>query len=271
MKMMKWLVIVVAGIPAQGYARSFSLECVDNYNACGGKSLSSDNAECDDFQDIFIDAGHALKWDWREGNVWGNDFRDNSPTEEYSDETDIFYYSGHGTCTGAQGGTCDRPFTCTNNPIGGSNTVVVATESRWGIASPHAGKARWMLLDASCSVMVAPGGNNSAQVSKLATGWLPAFNGLHLVAGSHCSATGDILDSEDRGEDFAEDLTDGESYTSAWMDDGLIDVQDGACAVTMSGGSSFFVALNRMLLDALGFAFPDSGKAKFLAYSFVCE
>jgi len=121
-------------------------------------------------------------------------------------------------------------------------------------------------------MMVAPNGSNAANVSKLASGWLPAFNGLHLAVGSHCSATGDILDSEDRGEDFAEDLTDGDSYTDAWMDDGLIDVQDGACAVTMAGGSNVAVALNRMLLEGLNFSLPDlGGKAKFLAFSFTCE
>jgi hypothetical protein len=272
MKVLRWMVILATSLPTGAMARTFSVECVDNYNACGGNSLSSDNAECDDFQNILKDAGHTKKWDWREGNVWGNDFRDKSPTHEYSDDADIFYYSGHGTCVGGQGATCDRPFTCANTPIGGNNTVVVASQSRWGSLSPNKGIARWMLLDASCSMQVAPNGDNAANVSKLATGWLPAFNGLHMAIGSHCTKTGDILDSEDRGEDFAEDLTDGDSYTSSWMDTGLIDVQDGACAVSMAGGSNVVIAITRMVFEGLGFSLPDTGgKATFLAYSFVCQ
>src|SRR5262249_34957634 len=155
-------------------------------------------------------------------NVWGNDFRDPGPTEEYSDEADIFYYSGHGNSNG------DEPSPCANIAVGGSNSVFINTQCRWGSSSPRKGRARWILLDASCSMQVVPNGSNNAIVSKLASGWLPAFDGLHLAVGSHCSPTGDIKDSEDRGEDFAEDLTDGDGYTNAWMDDGLIDVSDGA-------------------------------------------
>jgi len=150
MKVTKWIFVVAVGLPTVAMAKTFTVECVDNYNACGGNSLSSDNAECDDFQDILIDAGHSKKFDFREGDVWGNDFRDKSPTEEFSDQADIFYYSGHGTCISGLGDTCDRPFTCANTSVGGNNTVVVASQSRWGSLSPNKGKARWMLLDASC-------------------------------------------------------------------------------------------------------------------------
>jgi hypothetical protein len=266
------LLAVAVCLPGDADAKSFSVECVDNYDPCGGGSLSSDNAECDDFLDILKDAGHTKKWDWREDDVWGNDFRDKAPTEEYSDEADIFYYSGHGTCTGAQGTGCDRPFVCSSNSSAGNNTVVVASQSRWGSLSPNKGKDRWVLTDASCSMQVHPNGSNNANVSILASGWLSAFNGMHLAVGSHCSPSGDIQDSEDRGEDFAEDLTDGDSYTDAWMDDGLIDVEDGACAVTMGGGSNVNIALARMLGEGLSSVVSDTGgKATFLAYSFTCE
>jgi hypothetical protein len=273
MKIAKWMVVVFAvGLPAAASARTFSVECVDNYAACGGGSLSDANDECDDIQDIMTDAGHTEKWNFRDGDVWGNDFRDKSPTEEFSDEAEVFFYAGHGTCVGGQGKTCDRPFTCANTPKGGNNTVVVASQSRWGSLSPNKGKARWMVHDSSCSMEVVPGGTNAATVSRLATGWLPAFDGMHLAVGGHCSPTADMQDSEDRGEDFVEDLTDGDGFTNAWMDDGLIDVDDGACAVTMAGGSSSFIALTRMLFEGLSFSFNDTGgKATFLAYSYVCE
>ena len=234
--------------------------------------LQNRNNVCDDFIDSMHDAGLTEKWDWRDGEVWGNDFRDKSATEEFSDEADIFFYAGHGTCTNGQGHNCDRPFVCTSNSLGGSNTVVIASESRWGSLSPNKGKARWVLMDASCAMQVVPNGSNNAIVSKLASGWLPAFNGLHLATGSHCSPTGDILDDEDRVEDYAEDLADGDTYTDAWMDNGLTDVDDGACAVSMGVGSNVNIALDRVNHESLFHTVNDSGgKPHFLAYSFVCE
>ena len=215
MSLKPWLLVLCASVfsPAAAQAKTFSVEGVDNYLTCANQMLSSRNDVCDDFIESMTDVGLTKKWDWRDGDVWGNDFPDKSPTFEFSDDADIFFYAGHGTCTGAQGGTCDRPFVCTNNAAGGNNTVVTATQSRWGSLSPNKGKARWVLTDASCTMQVVPGGSNSAVVSKLASGWLPAFNGLHLATGSHCSPTGDILDGEDRAEDFAEDLSDGDTFT----------------------------------------------------------
>ncbi len=267
-------VFMLVVCPVLARAGTFSVECVDNYDPCGGGSLSQDNAECDDFQDILKDAGFKKVWDFRDGEVWGNDFRDGASSGEFSDEASIFYYSGHGFCNGSPDhssdpGISDRPVVCANTPIGGGNTVKMASESRWGSQSNGQGKARWMLFDASCSMTVEPN-NNNGTVKRLAKGWGTVFRGLHLAVGSHGDAGHDILDSEDRGEDFAEDLTDGDTYTDAWMDDGLIDVEDGACAVTMAVGSSVSIATNRRDNETLFHSVSDSGHS-FLAYSYSCE
>jgi hypothetical protein len=270
MRKRAWVLALAFGLPAS--AKTFSVECVDNYVSCVNQMLSSRNAVCDDFIDSLSDAGLTKKWDWRDGDVWGNDFRDSVSTEEYSDEADIFFYGGHGTCKGAQGGTCDRPFVCTNNSIGGSNTVVVETQSKWGSLSPSGKKARWVLLDASCVMQVVPSGTNSQIVSKLSSGWFGAFQGLHLATGSHCSPTGDIFDDEDRAEDYAEDLADGDTYSDAWMDNGLTDVQDGACAVIMAVGSTSSIAVSRRDNETLFHSVSDSGGSPHsLAYRFTCE
>jgi Family of unknown function (DUF6345) len=273
MRILIGIVALAVLLPAHAQAKTFSVEGVDNYlsSACGKQMLSSRNDVCDDFIDIMTDVGLTKKWNWRDGDVWGNDFRDQSSTEEFSDEADILLYAGHGTCKNRSTGDCDRQFVCTDNSIGGSNTVVNGTESRWGSLSPNKGKTRWVLFDSSCSMEVVPNGSNNAIVAKLAT-WLPAFNGLHLATGSHCSPTGDILDGEDRVEDYAEDLADGDTYTDAWMDNGLNDVQDGACAVSMGAGSNVNIALDRMEHESLFHVVTDTGgKPHFLAYSFVCE
>lgn len=67
--------LLIVAFPAAVLARTFSVECVDNYDARGGPSISlnHDNANCNDVHDNFIGAGLSKKWDWREGDVWGND------------------------------------------------------------------------------------------------------------------------------------------------------------------------------------------------------
>jgi len=80
----------------------FSTAGVNNYDSCSGNDLDHCIEQADAIRSVYEFAGFQGFTHWRNGDVWGSDFRDASSgdmaSDGGSDIPDIYYYSGHGTC-----------------------------------------------------------------------------------------------------------------------------------------------------------------------------
>jgi hypothetical protein len=273
-------VIAVTWASVAGAQVRYSTGAVNNYPAatCGGPSLSHDIAEGRDFQVWYNLAGHRVVSRWEDGDVWGSDFRDAStgsnPNDREpsggSDIAQVYFFSGHGICENPPtANSGDFLVTCGN--FGKPDVSRIQTSSRWGNAG---GTLQFMFIDASCPMDLA---------SITSEWWIP-FQGLHVATGNSGDVTHDTLDSESRGSQFAV-YTVGESITlfgirftlvpqlsvgDAWMNTGLIDVQDQVCAVVIAAGNTEQDAINRRENELVTSMWANPSPVWF-AWKWVCK
>jgi len=224
----------------------FSVGAVGSYtpNGCGGPDLPLTVPEGRAFRDWYLFAGHNLVTHWENGDVWGSDFRDSGGDVDPSGGSelpDIYYYTGHGTCQNPPGAT-DPDFLSVCGNFGKPNRVNIGQESRWGNGG---NTLQFMLIDASCPM----------DLISLTNNWFPPFQGLHMAVGNSGTSNNDTLDSKDRGSAFAARtaglpgflswLFPQQSVGDAWMDTGIIDVQNGCSAVAIAAGATEAEAVDR--------------------------
>lgn len=256
------------------HARDFSTGAVNTYSTCGiNPDLALPIEEAKRFRDWYSAAGFPLVTRWENNNVWNTDFTD-GPGKDMdasggSDLPNIYFFSGHGSCQNPPTAT-DPDFlvTCSNGVGGFTN---IGTSSRWGNAG---GRLQFAFIDASCPMDLISLGQN----------WFPPFLGLHIATGHSGNTNHDTLDSASRGEEFAMRTTGyqttflgivistvpAEPVTWAWMDTGLIDVQDQVCAVAIANDATRDAAINRRDNEFIwsGFGNPSGN---WYAWRWVCK
>jgi len=244
-----------------------STGAINNYG--GNGNLSHDIAEANDFRAWYIFAGNSIFTAWTDGNVWGSDFRDKGSPNDMdpsggSDKgSQVYYYTGHGTCPASQTTTSPVDFLVTHGNFGTPDFTHIVTDSVWG---NNGGRLQFMLIDASCPTEL-------PEITQL----FPIFGGLHMVTGNSGDAKHDTLDSEDRGNEFGIQ-TAGTPFWffpqlpvgDAWMNTGLIDVQDQVCAVAAAAGNTRDDAINRRENERVtsGWSNPSNN---WMAWKWVCN
>jgi len=234
----------------------------------GNGNLSHDIAEANDFRAWYLFAGNSVFTAWTDGNVWGSDFRDRGSPNDMdasggSDRAQVYYYTGHGTCPSSQTTTSPVDFLITHGNFGKPDSTHIPVDSIWGNSG---GRLQFMLIDASCPVEL-------PEITQL----FPIFGGLHMVTGNSGDAKHDTLDSEDRGNAFGIQ-TAGTPFIffpqlpvgDAWMNTGLIDVQDQVCAVAAAAGDTRDDAINRRENERVtsGWGNPSNN---WMAWKWVCN
>jgi hypothetical protein len=240
---------LVALLPGAAVALpNYSTGAVDDYGTCGlSPDLPLTIPEAANFRGWFNFGGFPLFTRWTNGDVWGSDFRDaGSPNDRDagggSDVPGIYFFSGHGVCQNPPiASSPDFLVTCGN--FGKPDFDSIGASSRWG--SIGGGNSQFMFLDASCPM----------DLVSLTNVWFPPFQGLHVAVGHSGDVNHDTLDSSDRGGQFAAynvglsvgflDLIPRLSVGDAWMVTGLVDVQNGVCAVALAAGNDRNDAIDR--------------------------
>lgn len=260
------LSIAFAALAVDAGAIVLSTGAINDYGGSG--DLHHDIAEANDFRAWYLFAGHSVFSAWTDGNVWGSDFRDKgSPNDNEpnggSDMAQVYFYSGHGSCPASPTTTSPVDFLITHSNSGTPNTTHIVTDSVWG---NNGGNLQFMLIDASCPTEV-------PEITQL----FPVFGGLHMVTGNSGDAKHDTLDSEARGNDYAA-VTAGVRIWfipqlpvgDAWMDTGLVDVQDQVCAVAAAAGNTREDAINRRENERVtsGWSNPSNN---WMAWKWVCN
>jgi len=276
MDMKKLLVLLCAGALAHGTAQAasnYSTGAVASYMAnCGvGPDLPLTIPEAANFR-AWYDLGHFTRiTTWQDGDVWGSDFRDGASADSNgsggSDITQVYFYTGHGICQNPPVAT-DPDFIVVCGNFGKPDITSIGASSRWGSAS--GGQLQFLLLDASCPMDLVSITNN----------WFSPFGGLHIATGHSGNAAHDTLDSASRGGSFASQTV-GFSVgpitiipklpvTYAWMNTGLIEVQDQVCAVSVAAGATEAEAIDRRENEMITDNRSDPAN-NWLAWRWVCK
>ena len=224
----------------------YSTGAVDVYvaNGCSGPDLALCVSEANAFAAWYQLSGHASVSRWANGDVWASDFRDDGGDLEPNggaDITEIYLYSGHGTCQNPPSSTsADFLSVCGN--FGAPNRVDIGAECGFG-NSP--GTLQFLFIDASCPM----------DLASITTNWFAPFRGLHMATGHSGTSTADTLDSVDRGSQFGARtaglpgllswLFPQQCVGDAWMATGTIDIQSGCSAVVVAAGATESEAVDR--------------------------
>lgn len=227
-------------------ALRYSTGCVTSYMAkCGvGPDLPYSLTSGRNFQAWYNLAGLEVVSRWEDGDVWGSDFRDGTDLapDGGSDVPHVYFYNGHGSCENPPTATSgDFIIVCGN--FGKPDVTNIGTSSRWG---GKGGTLQFAFIDASCPM----------DLVELPNSWFPCFQGLHMAVGHSGDVDHDTLNSPTRGGQFASKtvgfpgggpfgLFPQLSAGDAWMQAGLIDVQQGVCAVALAAGVDRNDAIDR--------------------------
>jgi hypothetical protein len=235
-----------------GAQTRYSTGAVTNYpkNPCGGPSLPAAVPEGEAFRAWYGLAGLINVSRWDNNDVWGSDFRDGPGADLEpqggSDLPDVYLFAGHGICQDPVPNATDGDFIFVCSTNGQPNNTNIGNSSRWGNGS---GRLKFAFIDASCPM----------DLVSLGANWFPPFQGLHVATGHSGNRTHDTLDSSSRGSLFGAytvgysinfilfkiDIFPELPATWAWMNTGLIDVQDEVCAVSIANDATAAAAENR--------------------------
>jgi hypothetical protein len=256
------------------FGQTYSTGAINTYHTCGlSPDLSNRIEAAKRFRDWYNLAGFPNITRWENDDVWNTDFTD-GPGKDMdasggSDLPNIYLFSGHGSCQNPPTATDpDFVVTCSHGAGGFTN---IGNSSRWGNAG---GKLQFAFIDASCPM----------DLISLSHNWYPPFQGLHIATGHSGRATNDTLDSASRPAEFAVRTIGAqttflgfvistipkEPVTWAWMDSGLIDVEDQVCAVAIANDSTRDSAVNRRDNE---FVSPAWGRpsGNWYAWRWVCK
>jgi len=256
------------------FARDFSTGAIDIYSTCGaGPDLPYRIEDARRFRNWYTSAGFPLVTRWENDDVWNTDFTDGPGNDMEpsggSDITNIYLFAGHGSCQNPPAASDpDYLVTCSHGTLGFTD---IGASSRWGNAG---GRLQFAFIDASCPMDLVSINHN----------WFPPFLGLHIATGHSGTSSHDTLDSPSRSESFAMRTTGyqitflgivistipAEPVTWAWMDTGLIDVQNQVCAVSVANDSTRDAAINRRDNEYVwsGFGNPSGN---WYAWRWVCK
>lgn len=247
----------------------FSTGGVDQYtpNGCAGPDLEHCVEQADILRQIYSLANFESFTHWRNGDIWGSDFRDSAggdlASDGGSDVPDIYYISCHGSCQNPPTSTSPDFLSVCGN-FGKPNRVEIGKESRWGNGR---GIIKFMFIDASCPM----------DLISIENQWFPVFLGLHMAVGHSGTSSQDTLDSSGRAGNFAFATSGGLwwlipdlSVGDAWMYYGTEDIEDGCCAVALAAGRDRGDAIDRRenerILDNRTDPAPN-----WFAWKWVCE
>ncbi|HEX9818482.1 MAG TPA: DUF6345 domain-containing protein [Methylomirabilota bacterium] len=226
-----WSTIFIVSVPVFGLlwstdeshaVREFALECSENYSQCGGSNLPDScdlqvalRAEIESSLGIWVKG-----WDFRHENAWPQDWWEANAVSGGLDTSimdaigraDFSFYSGHGT------GAANEPNGSWDLHMGHSHDGACQATSpgqiKLGEQSPDGfgnnGDNEYVMLDASCSMVI-------GERQQVWQNWGP---GILMRSHQGLAFHGSPDDVDDRGEEFIENVADGDSNRSAWLDAG---------------------------------------------------
>lgn len=268
--------VLVAPRPAAAQRINYDMGCVERYSDASGFT-SSDNVSltCDATDGFGFWFGlwtGNRRFYWHNTLVWPSDYREDSfggsdVAESDWSSADLAVFSGHGSCQNPPGTSSPDFLVTAKNGIGRSaNFVNINASLRLGEFPGSGvfgsnGNLNTLMINASCPM----------DLVSLTTQWWSVFQGLHLAMGHSGDSNHDNLDSSDKLPTIGLYLAGGNSYRTAWMSAGLIDVQSGVCAVITGTGRTESEAVSRRDSETPLHRQADALPATWIAWRWVCN
>lgn len=228
------------------WVNNFPQESVDN---CGTSNISWQNSLAAGFGNTMAEHGHALIFNWGEGNAWATDFEHpdfGGDSLNWSDNVHFFYYADHGGDFG------DNIFAIGlaarhNNCNSSSNLWRFGTKSM-----------KWCVLDA-CDVVLNTDPNHIVAV------WGPVMRGVHMIFGFVGNvATGSS--NSGRGSGFANAAADGRPLANTWLDNAYSVTSHPNVPIAIAAGVDRNDAINRRENETLNFRDASIPAANWFAW-----
>lgn len=202
--------------------REWAVECDENYSQCGGSNLPN---SCDNTDGMILEIGSSLSiwtrgWYFTEASAWPQDWREadavsgglDNPYMDAIGRGDLSVWSGHGTGgSNEPNGTWDMAFGHSHN---GACYTTSPNQMKFGEQSSDGfgnnGDNEYVVMDASCSAI-------EGELDQVWENWGP---GILMRSHQGMAFHNSPDDSDDRLEEFIENIDDGDSNRSAWLDAG---------------------------------------------------
>jgi hypothetical protein len=277
------LLLAVISLP-MSYALNYDMGCVEKYSDAGFPSSADVSLTCDatdGFTSWFnVFGSHNLRFYWHNTLVWPSDYtedsfggRDNLESDWGS--ADLAVFSGHGSCQNPPvASSPDFIVTGQNGIETAANFVNINTSLRLGEFSGSGvfgsnGNLNTLMINASCPM----------DLVSLTTQWWAVFQGLHVAMGHSGTSKHDNLDSDKKlptvgmylGSFCFPFLPCNDSYRTAWMSAGLIDVQSEVCAVITATGRTEAEAVARRDFETPTIRIGDALPATWIAWRWNCR
>ncbi len=270
------IMLLLAGV-SLAYGTNYDMACVEKYSNASGFSSSDDVSLTCDATDGFsfwfnFFGSHSLRYYWHNTLVWPRDYTEDSfgggdNIEADWSSADLAVFSGHGSCQNPPTATSPDFIVTAKNGIGRSaNFVNINTSMRLGEFPGSGvfgsnGNLNTLMINASCPM----------DLISLTTQWWTVFRGLHLAMGHSGTSTQDNLDSDRKLPTVGLYLVLSNSYRTAWMSAGLIDVQSGVCAVITGTGRTEAEAVLRRDFETPTVRIGDALPATWIAWRWTCK
>jgi len=274
------LVLALASPVAR--ATNISMGCVEKYSDASGFTSSDDvSLTCDAASGFYawfnFGGQHALRFFWQNTLVWPSDYREDSfggsdNIEVDWSSADLNVFSGHGSCQNPPMSSSPDFIVTAKNGIGrGPNFVDIGASLRLGEFPGSGvfgsnGNLNTFMINASCPM----------DLVSLTNQWWQVFQGLHLAMGHSGDVNHDNLDSDSKLPTVGLYLGPfpffgNNSYRTAWMSAGLIDVQSGVCAVITATGRTQAEAISRRDSETPTVRIGDAMPPTWIAWRWVCS
>ena len=200
---------------------TYGIEAIRHF----GNARANDVSEAEDltytfnrsngFNDQLAGSGHTREFFWADQNCWENDIQDTSAggdDRNWVDNVDIFWIETHGNHEGD----------------GQARMLYDIPRDEWRTFS-----GTWRLGDNWNAEWVMAYSCKTAALATI-TGLWNIFAGLHLYCGAYDNMY-DGVTTDECGEDVGDNLTDGDTVSSSWID-GVRHVGDHRAELPREGG-----------------------------------
>jgi uncharacterized protein DUF6345 len=178
------------------------VEWINNFHddSCNQNDLDYCDDQSVGFYDTMGSHGHFKIFNWGDDNAWETDLKHpdfGGDSLNWSDDVHFLYYNDHG---GNWSNTLHLAFSVAHNNC-------LSSSHQWKLGKKN---LKWFIAGGCEGVL-------NTDASHIAAVWGGPMQGVHLVLG-FIGNSHDTWWTDDLGEDFADDICDGDSIAGAWVD-----------------------------------------------------
>jgi hypothetical protein len=218
-------------------------------DSCNQHNLEYCDDQAEGFYNTMGSHGHARVFDWGDDNAWETDFRhpdfgSGGDSLNWSDDVHFCFFDDHG-------GNWDNVL---HIAFSHAHNQCLSPSNTWRLGRKN---LKWFVACGCEGVL-------NTKADHIVSVWGGPMQGVHLVLG-YIGDSHDTWWTDDLGEDFADDICDGDVIASSWIDRAYSWwVDDDSIAI--AAGESQDDAVNRREHETLNWRDIDVRSTNWLAW-----